>query len=355
MNTNFIKTLFLLFVMSTNFTFNSCTPKEDDLKVTMNAGFVEKQVTLGNGSIINYAEGPNNGNKALLLIHGQTGAWQDYKKVLPELSQNWHVYAVDCHGHGKSTHDESKYYVDSIGNDLIIFVDEIIKKNTVVSGHSSGALIAAYVAGNENNYVVGSLLEDPPVFSTEKEYFPRTFVYYDVYLNIHNFLISDKSECWEVFYLKNCLWGKMYLPGKMGKVAEEAKRYHEKNPEKSIKIWFLPKSVNEMISNMFTYIPEYDFKFGDNYYNSTWQNGISHEKLISDIKGPCVFMHAKDAYAINPDTSDSILMAASSDAQARKAVSLIKECELVELVSGHDIHLEKPQEFITAINKLLYK
>ena len=36
-----------------------------------------------------------NGNPPLLLIHGQMSIWQDYALVLPELSKNWHIYAVD--------------------------------------------------------------------------------------------------------------------------------------------------------------------------------------------------------------------------------------------------------------------
>src|SRR5271157_5518334 len=140
---------------------------QNDYKKTIQAGFTEKQAKLPDGSIINYAEGPNHG-KALLLIHGQTGAWEDYITVLPELSNKWHVFAVDCYGHGKSSHDPSKYYLDKNGDDLIWFIDNVIKGPTVVSGHSSGGLIAAYIAANGGN-LVGAVLEDPPVFSTEKE------------------------------------------------------------------------------------------------------------------------------------------------------------------------------------------
>lgn len=39
---------------------------------------------------------------------------------------------------------------------------------------------------------------------------------------------------------------------------------------------------------------------------------------MSDIKVPAIFIHAKDFY-----TDDGILLAASSDEQARQAVSLI--------------------------------
>ena len=57
-----------------------------DYRRTTGAGLTEKQVRFDDGSVLNYAEGPDNGN-ALLLIHAQTGAWQDYTRVLPELSK----------------------------------------------------------------------------------------------------------------------------------------------------------------------------------------------------------------------------------------------------------------------------
>ena len=105
----------------------------------------EKQVTLPSGRIINYGEVKND-KPALLLIHGQMSIWQDYALVLPALSENWHIYAVDVYGHGKSAHEESLYYLDVNGDDLIWFIDHVIGEPAVVAGHSNGAITAAYIA-----------------------------------------------------------------------------------------------------------------------------------------------------------------------------------------------------------------
>lgn len=120
-------------------------------KALKTAGAEEKQVTLPNGNVINYGE-VSNEKPALLLIHGQMSIWEDYALVLPELSKNWHIYAVDVYGHGESTHDESLYYLDVNGDDLIWFVDHVIGAPTVVAGHSNGAITAAYIAayGGQN-------------------------------------------------------------------------------------------------------------------------------------------------------------------------------------------------------------
>ena len=128
----------------------------------------EKQVILPSGNIINYGEVAND-KPALLLIHGQMSIWEDYALVLPKLSEDWHIYAVDVYGHGESTHDESLYYIDKNGDDLIWFINHVIGEPTVVAGHSNGALTAAYIAAYGGENIAGAVLEDPPVFSTQGE------------------------------------------------------------------------------------------------------------------------------------------------------------------------------------------
>lgn len=316
-----------------------------DYNNTVNAGFVEKDATLADGSVIHYAEGPDNGGKALLLIHGQTGTWESYTKVLPQLSKDWHIFAVDCYGHGGSTHEESKYYLDVNGDDLIWFVDNVIGGETVVSGHSSGGLLASYVAAYGGANVTGAVLEDPPVYSTQPDYFERSFAYADTYKVMHDYLQSDRSECWEAYYLRHCLWGQLFMADSMPSIADYARQYAIDNPGKPVEMFFMPASINQT----FQFVQEYDFLFGEHFYDYTWHAGIDHDVLMSDISVPTVFIHAKDQYT--PD--GTILMAASSNEQARRAVEHIGEqCELVELVSDHLIHWSHPKEFIEAINRL---
>lgn len=318
---------------------------QGDYKKTINAGFVEQHVTLPDGSVINFAEGPDNGD-ALLLIHGQTGAWQDYSKVLPELSKTLHVYVVDCYGHGGSSHNEAKYYLRENGDDLIWFINNVIGKKTVVSGHSSGGLLASYIAAYGGDLVVGAVLEDPPVFSTEPEYFEKSFAYQDTFKLLHEYGESVQTECWEAYYLRNCFWGQMYMESSMDGIANYAQKYHEKNPDKPVQLFFMPESINFT----FLYSQNYDHAFGENFYDYTWHSGISHETLMSDVSVPTVYLHVEEMFS-----DDGILMAAASNAQAEKAKGLIGDCELIQLSGNHDIHRFNPQTFIDAINRLSQK
>ena len=120
-------------------------------------GFAEKQVQV-DGATVNYAEGPDNG-PALLLVHGQGMEWEDYATVLPELSKRYHVFAVDCFGHGKSAHDPVLYTCSTGGDALIAFAEQVIDGDYLVSGHSSGGVLAAYVAAHDSEHVIACVLE----------------------------------------------------------------------------------------------------------------------------------------------------------------------------------------------------
>ncbi len=304
----------------------------------------EKQVMLPSGSVINYGEVVND-KPALLLIHGQGGIWESYATLMPDLSKNWHIYAIDVYGHGESSHDESLYYLNVNGDDLIWFIDNVIGEKTVVAGHSNGAITAAYVAAYGGGNIAGVILEDPPVFNTEGEDWENYFAYHDTYKNIHEYNLTDKSECWESYYLRHCYWGELYMDNAMPKIADYAQKYHDKHPGEPVKIGFLPSSI----WGYFQYQMEYDLLYGEHFYDLTWNNGYSHKQILSDIKVPCVFLHAKEGKAEN-----GVYLCAASKEQAQRAASYITDCIFVETTtSDHSIHEVHKDVYIDALNSLL--
>lgn len=142
------------------------TNDQKEAKLIEKAQFQEKQVTLPDHSILNYGEGPDNG-EVLVLLHGQQVSWEDYAKVLGELSQRYHIYAVDYYGHGGSSKSPEKYSAKAIGQDLIWFIQNVIGEAVLISGHSSGGLLATWIAANAPEEVKGLLIEDTPFFATE--------------------------------------------------------------------------------------------------------------------------------------------------------------------------------------------
>ena len=318
---------------------------EKDMKAIEKLGIQEKQITLPNGNTINYGELAGDG-PALLLIHGQMVAWEEYASVIPDLSKNWHVYAVDLYGHGESSHEEELYYLDVNGDDLIWFIDNVIGEDTVVSGHSNGALIAAYIAAYGSNLVKGVVLEDPPVFSTQGENWETSFAYLDTYQPLHEYISSEQTECWPAYYLRHCYWGQLFMKDAMPGLANYAQKYREKHPTEEVKIMFLPSSI----TTVFHYVEQYDMLYGEHFYNLTWNNGITHEEMLSDIDIPCVYLHAKENVA-----ETGVYLCAASKEQADRAVDYIGEnCRLVETEnSDHNIHGLHEDIYLDAVNSFL--
>lgn len=117
---------------------------------------------------MNYAVAGAPGKPALLLIPGQTESWWGYEKAMALLAENFHVFAVDVRGQGRSTRTPGRYTLDNMGNDLVRFIDLAIRRPTIVSGLSSGGVLSAWLSAYAKPGTVrGCLYEDPPLFSSE--------------------------------------------------------------------------------------------------------------------------------------------------------------------------------------------
>lgn len=304
----------------------------------------ELQVTLPSGNVINYGEVKND-KPALLLIHGQMSIWEDYATVMPKLSKNWHIYAVDVYGHGESSHDEDLYYLDVNGDDLIWFIDNVIGGPTVVAGHSNGAITAAYIAAYGGKNIAGVVLEDPPVFSTEGEGWEESFAYLDTYKVLHDYNQSHKSQCWEAYYLSHCYWGQLFMKDSMPGIARYAGQYHKKHPDEAVKIAFLPSSI----WYVFEYAKKYDFAYGEKFYDLSWNHGLKHEEILSGIEVPCVYIHAKEMVH-----ESGTFLCAASRAQAERAAAYIGDnCRLIETdTNDHVIHTVHSDFYVEAVNSM---
>jgi len=105
-------------------------------------GIAEYVVDLGEVQM-NYATLGDASSPALLLIPGQTESWWGYESAMPLLAEHFEVFAVDLRGQGRSTRTPGRYTLDNMGNDLVRFMDLVVRRPTIVSGLSSGGVLAA--------------------------------------------------------------------------------------------------------------------------------------------------------------------------------------------------------------------
>lgn len=312
-------------------------------KILAKAGFIEKQVTLPDGIILNYGEGPDNGIP-LFLIHGQMTSWENYVEVLPELSKYYHVFAVDCHGHGKSSKNKEKYRAEIMGGDFIWFIENVICQPVVVSGHSSGGLLATWLAANSPQNVVGVVIEDAPYFATEPQRCEKTFAWVDGFQVIHQFLNQTEETNYIRYYLENC-YMQTFFGDSWENIKTYAFNYMDKNPEKNLRIFFLPPAMNKSFDLL---SGSYDLYFGDTFYDCSWFENFNQTETLSKIQCPSVLIHTNWSYDKN-----GILLAAMDGDDAEKAHKLIASNKLVQINSGHNSHDEKPKEFNKIMTEFL--
>ena len=314
------------------------------LEKTYRVGYQEKKVTFDDGTVLNYAEGPDNG-PSLILIHGQSMEWEDYSRVLPGLAKYYHVYAIDCHGHGESSHNSSKYTGVAMGEDFVWFIKNVIAEPCVVSGHSSGGILAAWIAANAPEYVLGIVLEDPPFFSVEPEEMQNTFVWLENFKTVHNFKNQTVEDDYVVYYMENSyLWG---MFGDLRKlVASSTRNYRAEHPGEPLKLWYVPyKWMHGTL-----YLDDFDLAFSETFYTGSWFKGFNQEETLAKINCPSLYIKAVTQYG-----KDGVLYAANSDEDAQKVQRLIKGNEMITIKSGHDIHFEKQDEFIQIMVNFLNK
>ncbi|MCA9954238.1 MAG: alpha/beta hydrolase [Anaerolineales bacterium] len=325
------------------FIFHTLTYFRRSMTAVFRAGFTEKQVSI-NGSTIHYAEGPANG-PPLLLIHGQAVDWQNYARVLPALAAHYHIFAVDCYGHGRSACAPEKYSAAALGQDLAQFIREVVGETAVVSGHSSGGLLAVWLAANALELVRGVVLEDPPLFTTTLPRATKTWNYVDLATTAHNFLASGETD----FVAYNAQHSKLFtlFKGLQPKLTKTILDYRAKHPNDPVKVFYMPPVLNELLRGLNNYDP----RFGQAFYDGSWNNNFDQAEALARISVPAVLIHTNWQY-----DADGILMAAMDDKDAEQARSLIPNVQFYKVDSGHGFHFEKPGDFVhimTNFKKLL--
>ncbi|MGB3183258.1 MAG: alpha/beta fold hydrolase [Cyclobacteriaceae bacterium] len=79
--------------------------------------------------------------KPLVILHGLFGSSDNWVTVGRELAKTYKVYLVDMRNHGDSPHSETHSY-DSMGEDVLAFLDEHNLERPLVIGHSMGGKAA---------------------------------------------------------------------------------------------------------------------------------------------------------------------------------------------------------------------
>ncbi len=256
----------------------------------------EQLVDLGEVTL-NYATVGDASLPPLLLIPGQTESWWGYEAVMPALAEHFQTFAVDLRGQGRSTRTPGRYTLDTIGNDLVRFIDEVIGRPTLVSGLSSGGVLTAWLSAYAKpGQVIAAAYEDPPLFSSQVD--PAVGP-------------GIRQAIGPVFHMWSTYLGDQWSVGAWEAMRADASAFLPSH------LSFIPVPEEPPQE-----LKEYDPEWGRAFWSGSVAAACDHERMLRSVKVPAVLL---THHLRHVDPADGFLLGAMTDQQASRVRQLLEE------------------------------
>lgn len=268
-------------------------------------GFPEHTVDLGEIHM-NYSVAGSEENPAILLIPGQTESWWGYENAMRLYSESYQVFAVDLRGQGRSTWTPGRYSLDVFGNDLVRFIDLVVKRPVIVSGLSSGGVLSAWLSAfAKPGQIIAAVYEDPPLFASE--------VTPAVGQSVRQTIAGPMFKIWHKWL------------GPQWSIGNEDGMHQAMANE-------LPSWVAKALTNIMAdtksapfmgpapELKEYDPEWGDAFWSGRVALTCHHENMLKHVKVPVLFTH--HFRRVDPDSGN--LVGALSDTQIQHVKRLVE-------------------------------
>jgi pimeloyl-ACP methyl ester carboxylesterase len=285
----------------------------------------EQLIDLGEVEL-NFATMGSAASPALLLIPGQTESWWGYEAVMPQLAEHFEVFAVDLRGQGRSSRTPGRYTLDNMGNDLVRFLDLVVGRPAIVSGLSSGGVLAAWLSAYAKaGQIVAACYEDPPLFASEVR--PATG--------------PGIAQCiGPMFDLWSTYLGDQWSIGAWGAMRAAAS---ERLPE-----WMRAFPIADEPPQE---LKEYDPEWGRAFWSGTVGASCDHERMLRSVTVPDILLthHFRSV-----DERTGNLLGAMTDTQAARVRELLGDAGVaVDYRSfptvGHSMHGTEPDLFVETL------
>ena len=276
---------------------------------------IEKTFKASNCNL-NFFEHNIGAQETILFIHGWTAGWEVWMNDIEKYGAKYNIYAVDLPGHNKSG-KLKKYTLDNYFDPIYEFFSSL-KKELILVGHSLGASLSFLIA-TKSQSISKLVLEDPPWYSETRgeintdvsndEFVKSQIKRYEIQ---RNFFINQKKT-WRTSI------------DALRALREFDHESYKKYPERvAIRaIWAFHNDVN--IWNV-----EDDW---------AWEDAVNLSKQVN----------AK-TLLIGGNTNKGSLM---TESIAEKVKMNINDCQLEYIDSGHNIRLERPDEYYKLLDKFI--
>lgn len=111
-----------------------------------------KMLRVGSVELSYYDEGEGN---PVVLIHGFAGSKQYWDKIIPQLTSDRRVIALDLPGHGESSMSKDKYSIEDMAGIVKDLLNQLELDKVTLFGHSLGGYITLAFAELYPQYLNG--------------------------------------------------------------------------------------------------------------------------------------------------------------------------------------------------------
>lgn len=281
-------------------------------------------------AVINYATTGSPDKPAIVLIPGQTESWWGYEEAMGILSNHFQVFAVDLRGQGRSSRTPGRYTLDNMGNDLVRFITFVVARPVVVSGLSSGGVLAAWLSAYAPPGMIrGAHYEDPPLFACELNpaYGPSIRQAAGPFFELYSTYLGNQ---WCIGDIEGMLRAATdTLPPMMAQIFKA--RFQEgAEPPQNLK--------------------EYDPEWAKACVTGSIGASCDHARMLSCVKCPVLFTH----HFSQVDEKTGTLAGASTVQQVDQVERLVKNAgqpfaRLSFPQMGHAMHSLNPKLFVSVL------
>jgi len=288
---------------------------------------------------LHVVEGPRQG-PTLLLIPGQSMPWQSYLRVLPALCNHFHCLAMDVRGHGDSAFTPGHYRLSAMGDDAVAVLRALAQGPALVTGNSSGGLIALYAAAHAPALVAGVMPEDPPLFAAEWPEL-KTGYAHTLFGQVVEYLDRPHRDLAGFFGAFEVPVGKgqrvMRAPKMLVRLLAWAiSRRQRSHPDQPVDLRWMPFQLRVFVYSLSRFDPAFTRAFWDGSACD-----VDHAQMLAQVKCPMHLLHAD--WFIHATAG---LVGAMTDQQAARAVALAPGATYQRVRGGHVIHQEQPAQFV---------
>ena len=312
-------------------------------------GFRQEFVPVGDVTL-SIVRAPRTARTPLLLIPAQMGTWRTYAPVMVPLQRHFDVIVVEVRGHGSSSWTTGDYSWDSVGGDLAALLERHVGEPAVISGNSSGGVLALWCALRAAAWTKAIVLEDAPVFSAELPRFRDRDRF--VYRGLEHIAseLGDASNRNLADYFRGLELPvnerrTKRMPEWFVRLMERSlARHAAKHPGEpaALDTWWLPAALSDLYRSLDMFDPDFARAFVDGRF----YGDFDHAHALRAARCPILLLHAN--WKRLPQHG---LVGAMDDDDARRIQELAPQTIYERIPANHVIHRYRPRAFVRAVTE----